>query len=66
MSEVTNNAPFLLIQKPQELIKLFEGLIGRKIREMGVQAPPLASLADESPSFPPKMFKRFLTSAARR
>jgi hypothetical protein len=37
MSEVNNNAPFLLIQKPQELIKLFEGLIDRKIREIGVQ-----------------------------
>lgn len=49
MSEVNNNAPFLLIQKPQELIKLFEGLIDRKIREMGVQAPPPASLAGESP-----------------
>ena len=51
MSEVNNNAPFLLIQKPQELIKLFEGLIDRKIREMGVQAPPppSASLAGESP-----------------
>jgi hypothetical protein len=40
MSEVNNNAPFLLIQKPQELIKLFEGLIDRKIREIGAQAPP--------------------------
>ena len=36
MSEVNNNAPFLLIQKPQELIKLFEGLIDLKIREIGV------------------------------
>ena len=50
MSEVNNNAPFLLIQKPQELIKLFEGLIDRKIREMGIQSPPPpASLAGESP-----------------
>jgi hypothetical protein len=50
MSEVNNNAPFLLIQKPQELIKLFEGLIDRKIREIGIQAPPPpASLAGESP-----------------
>src|ERR1044072_1379639 len=50
MSEVNNNAPFLLIQKPQELIKLFEGLIDRKIREMGViTPPPPASLAGESP-----------------
>jgi hypothetical protein len=50
MSEVNNNAPFLLIQKPQELIKLFEGLIDRKIREIGMQSPPPpASLAGESP-----------------
>ena len=50
MSEVNNNAPFLLIQKPQELIKLFEGLIDRKIREIGVQAPPpQTSQAGESP-----------------
>ncbi len=27
-------APFLLIQKPQELIRLFEGLIDKKIREV--------------------------------
>ncbi|OQP47946.1 helix-turn-helix domain-containing protein [Niastella populi] len=50
MSEVNNNAPFLLIQKPQELIKLFEGLIDRKIREIGAQATPLpASATGESP-----------------
>ena len=50
MSEVNNNAPFLLIQKPQELIKLFEGLIDRKIREMGVLATlPPTNLAGESP-----------------
>jgi hypothetical protein len=50
MSEVNNNTPFLLIQKPQELIKLFEGLIDRKIRVIGVQAGPLpASTAGESP-----------------
>ena len=50
MSEVNNNAPFLLIQKPQELIKLFEGLIDRKIREIGVQtAPASVSAAGESP-----------------
>ena len=29
-----STAPFLLIQKPQELIRLFEGLIDRKIREV--------------------------------
>ncbi|SRR5665213_2230031 len=28
------NAPFLLIQKPQELIRLFESLMDRKIREI--------------------------------
>ncbi len=28
------NAPFLLIQKPQELIRLFESLIDKKIREI--------------------------------
>src|ERR1043165_264865 len=50
MSEVNNNAPFLLIQKPQELIKLFEGLIDRKIREIGSLTPtPPVSLSDESP-----------------
>jgi hypothetical protein len=50
MSEVNNNAPFLLIQKPQELIKLFEGLIDRKIREIGVQAPAnTVSVSEESP-----------------
>lgn len=49
MSEV-NDSPFLLIQKPKELIKLFEGLIDRKIREIGVQAiPPPASVTGESP-----------------
>jgi hypothetical protein len=47
MNQVNDNAPFLLIQKPQELIKLFEGLIDRKIREIVVQAtPPPVSLAD--------------------
>src|SRR5687767_598116 len=40
MNQVQENAPFLLIQKPQELIKLFEGLIDRKIREIAVQIPP--------------------------
>ncbi|WP_205513019.1 helix-turn-helix domain-containing protein [Longitalea arenae] len=50
MSEVNDKAPFLLIQKPQELIKLFEGLIDRKIREIGVlAAPPSASANGESP-----------------
>jgi|GEM_PF-6790881 len=32
--QINNNAPFLLIQKPQELIKLFEGLIDQKIKEV--------------------------------
>jgi hypothetical protein len=49
MSEVNNNDPFLLIQKPQELIKLFEGLIDRKIREVGAQIPPPPASAGESP-----------------
>jgi len=50
MSEVNNNAPFLLIQKPQELIKLFEGLIDRKIREIGTLTPtPPVSATGESP-----------------
>jgi hypothetical protein len=45
MSEVNDKAPFLLIQKPEELIKLFEGLIDRKIREIGVHAasPPTSA-----------------------
>lgn len=30
----TGTAPFLLIQKPQELIRLFEGLIDKKIKEV--------------------------------
>jgi len=32
--QVNNNAPFLLVQKPQELIALFEGLIDQKIKEV--------------------------------
>lgn len=32
--QVNNNAPFLLVQKPQELIRLFEGLIDQKIKEV--------------------------------
>lgn len=50
MNQVNDNVPFLLIQKPQELIKLFEGLIDRKIREISVQtAPPPVSVTFESP-----------------
>ena len=50
MNQVQESAPFLLIQKPQELIKLFEGLIDRKIREIAVQTPPQpASTVGESP-----------------
>jgi hypothetical protein len=50
MNQVNDNAPFLLIQKPQELIKLFEGLIDRKIREIAVQTPPTpVNAAGESP-----------------
>jgi hypothetical protein len=51
MSEVNNNAPFLLIQKPQELIKLFEGLIDRKIREIGAQSPPPPANAPDESTF---------------
>ena len=32
--EVNSTAPFLLIQKPQELIRLFENLIDKKINEV--------------------------------
>ncbi len=32
--ETSNNAPFLLVQKPLELIRLFEGLIDQKIKEV--------------------------------
>jgi hypothetical protein len=32
--EVNATAPFLLFQKPQELIRLFEGMIDQKIREV--------------------------------
>ena len=32
--QVNENAPFLLVQKPQELIRLFEGMIDQKIREV--------------------------------
>lgn len=50
MNQVNDNAPFLLIQKPQELIKLFEGLIDRKIREIAIQIPPLPTTSTgESP-----------------
>ena len=45
MNQVNDNAPFLLIQKPQELIKLFEGLIDRKLKDFALQIlnanPPL-------------------------
>lgn len=40
MNQVQNNPPFLLIQKPQELIKLFEGLIDKKIKEISIQSQP--------------------------
>lgn len=50
MSEANDKVPFLLIQKPQELIKLFEGLIDRKIREIGtLTLTPPVSAAGESP-----------------
>lgn len=36
-----STAPFLLIQKPQDLIRLFENLIDQKIREVAaVKSPP--------------------------
>jgi len=51
MNQVNDNPPFLLIQKPQELIKLFEGLIDRKLKDFVLQIPntnqPLKP--DESP-----------------
>lgn len=31
---INENAPFLLVQKPQELIRLFEGMIDQKIKEV--------------------------------
>jgi hypothetical protein len=62
MSEVNNNAPFLLIQKPQELIKLFEGLIDRKIREIGSLTPtPPVSLSHESPFFSTKEVQKIFS-----
>jgi predicted DNA-binding protein YlxM (UPF0122 family) len=39
-----NPAPFILVQKPQELIRLFEGLIDQKIREILTAYP-----AEDSP-----------------
>ena len=36
MNEVNDKAPFLLIQKPQELIKLFEGLMDKKVKEIAI------------------------------
>ncbi|HWJ26726.1 MAG TPA: helix-turn-helix domain-containing protein [Flavisolibacter sp.] len=40
MEQTSNgNAPFLLIQKPQELIRLFENLIDQKIKEIICQVP---------------------------
>jgi len=37
-----STAPFLLIQKPQELIRLFEGMIDQKIRELvPTNVPPV-------------------------
>lgn len=32
--QANNNSRFLLVQKPQELIQLFEGLIDQKIKEV--------------------------------
>lgn len=44
-------APFLLIQKPQELIRLFEALIDQKIREVMTTNTPVRNyyLDEDSP-----------------
>jgi hypothetical protein len=51
MNQVQNNPPFLLIQKPQELIKLFEGLIDKKIKEIAILNQPSVTTfpTDNSP-----------------
>ena len=43
--EVNTNAtaPFLLIQKPQELIRLFENLIDKKIQEVNAAKIPVTN-----------------------
>lgn len=49
MNQVNDNPPFLLIQKPQELIKLFEGLMDRKVKEiatLNLQPPTSIPLSD--------------------
>ncbi|HMH35196.1 MAG TPA: helix-turn-helix domain-containing protein [Puia sp.] len=39
--ETTINTPFLIIQKPHELIKLFENLIEKKLKQLGATSLPL-------------------------
>jgi hypothetical protein len=50
--EVNTNAtaPFLLIQKPQELIRLFETLIDQKIREVMTTNTPVKSFYPDEDS----------------
>jgi hypothetical protein len=50
--EVNPNAtaPFLLIQKPQELIRLFESLIDQKIREVQENRSPTTSYYPDTDS----------------
>jgi len=53
MEQTNNNAPFLLVQKPQELIRLFEGLIDQKIKEVlsSNVAPPQQIYTNEHTPF---------------
>ncbi len=50
--EVNPNAtaPFLLIQKPQELIRLFENLIDQKIREVMAANTPIKNFYPDNDS----------------
>ena len=52
VQEVNTNAtaPFLLIQKPQELIRLFENLIDQKIREVMTTSAPVKSFYPDEDS----------------
>ena len=62
--EVNPNAtaPFLLIQKPQELIRLFETLIDQKNREVMTTNTPIKSFYpdEDSPFYLLKTLRRFL------
>ena len=53
--QTTNTPPFLLVQKPQELIKLFEGMIDQKIKE-------ILSLNTSSQQFYPNEDSPFLSA----